>query len=144
MDQPAAYVIDVAKLVPLGAVQLHGTESIDDFARVNEPLIKAVPVTYPFDHSTIDELPSFVTVLLDAHDPVRRGGTGRTIDWTVAADVAVRRKTILSGGLNAANVGEAISRVQPYMVDVSSGVESVPGRKDREKLRQFFAVVNAA
>ena len=144
VDQPAAYVIDVAKLVPLGAVQLHGTESIDDFARVNEPLIKAVPVTDPFDHATIDELPSFVTVLLDAHDPVRRGGTGRTIDWTVAADVAARRKTILSGGLNAANVGEAISRVQPYMVDVSSGVESAPGRKDPEKLRQFFAVINAA
>ena len=144
VNQPAAYVIDVAKLVPLAAVQLHGAESIDDFAGVNEPLIKAVPVTDPFDPSTIDGLPSFVTVLLDAHDPVRRGGTGRTIDWTVAAAVAARRKTILSGGLNAANVGEAISRVRPYMVDVSSGVESVPGRKDPEKLRRFFAVINAA
>ena len=144
VNQPAAYVIDVAKLVPLAAVQLHGTESIDDFAGVNEPLIKAVPVTDPFDPSTIDGLPSFVTVLLDAHDPVRRGGTGRTIDWTIAAGVAARRKTILSGGLNAANVGEAISRVRPYMVDVSSGVESVPGRKDPDKLRRFFAVINAA
>ena len=144
VNQPAAYVIDVAKLVPLAAVQLHGAESIDDFAGVNEPLIKAVPVTDPFDPSTIDGLPSFVTVLLDAHDPVRRGGTGRTIDWTIAAGVAARRKTILSGGLNAANVGEAISRVRPYMVDVSSGVESVPGRKDPDKLRRFFAVINAA
>jgi len=144
VNQPAAYVIDVAKLVPLAAVQLHGADSIDDFAGVNEPLIKAVPVTDPFDPSTIDGLPSFVTVLLDAHDPVRRGGTGRTIDWTIAAGVAARRKTILSGGLNAANVGEAISRVRPYMVDVSSGVESVPGRKDPDKLRRFFAVINAA
>jgi phosphoribosylanthranilate isomerase len=144
VDQPAAYVIDVAKLVPLGAVQLHGAESIDDFARVNQPLIKAVPVTDPFDASTVDGLPSFVTVLLDAHDPVRRGGTGRTIDWTVAADVAARRNTILSGGLNAGNVGEAIARVQPYMIDVSSGVESAPGHKDPDKLRQFFAVIDAA
>jgi phosphoribosylanthranilate isomerase len=144
VDQSAQYVIDVAKLVPLGAVQLHGAESIDDFARVNQPLIKAVPVTDPFDASTIDGLPSFVTVLLDSHDPVRRGGTGRTIDWTVAADVAARRKTILSGGLNAGNVGEAIARVQPYMIDVSSGVESAPGRKDPDKLKQFFAVIDAA
>ena len=144
VDQPVAYVIEVAKLVPLGAVQLHGAESIDDFTRLNQPLIKAVPVTDPFDASTIDGLPSFVTVLLDAHDPVRRGGTGRTIDWTVAAAVAARRKTILSGGLNAGNVREAIARVQPYMIDVSSGVESAPGRKDPDKLRQFFAVIDAA
>jgi phosphoribosylanthranilate isomerase len=144
VDQPPEQVIDVARLVPLGAVQLHGTESIEDFARVNQPLIKAVPVTDPFDASTIDELPPFVTVLLDAHDPVRRGGTGRTIDWTVAAAVAARRKTILSGGLNAANVGEAIARVQPHMIDVSSGVESAPGRKDPDKLREFFAAIGAA
>ena len=144
VDQPAQHVIDVAAVVPLGAVQLHGTELIDDFARVNQPLIKAVPVTDPFDASTVDGLPPFVTVLLDAHDPLRRGGTGRTIDWTVAAAVAARRKTILSGGLNAANVGEAIARVQPHMIDVSSGVESSPGRKDPDKLRQFFAAIGAA
>jgi phosphoribosylanthranilate isomerase len=144
VDQPPEQVIDVARLVPLGAVQLHGTESIEDFARVNQLLIKAVPLTDPFDASTIDGLPPFVTVLLDAHDPVRRGGTGRTIDWTVAAAVAARRKTILSGGLNAANVGEAIARVQPHMIDVSSGVESAPGRKDADKLREFFAAIGAA
>ena len=144
VDQPAQHVIDVAAVVPLGAVQLHGAELIDDFTRVNQPLIKAVPVTDPFDASTVDGLPPFVTVLLDAHDPLRRGGTGRTIDWTVAAAVAARRKTILSGGLNAANVGEAIARVQPHMIDVSSGVEASPGRKDPDKLRQFFAAIGAA
>ena len=144
VDQPAQHVIDVAALVPIGAVQLHGTELIDDFARVNQPLIKAVPVTDPFDASTVDGLPPFVTVLLDAHDPVRHGGTGRTIDWAAAAAVASRRKTILSGGLNAANVGEAIARVQPHMIDVSSGVESSPGRKDPDKLRRFFAAIGAA
>jgi phosphoribosylanthranilate isomerase len=85
-----------------------------------------------------------VTVLLDAHDPVRRGGTGRTIDWGVAAQVAARRRTILSGGLNAGNVRQAISHVHPHMVDVSSGVESAPGVKDRAKLEAFFAAVQAA
>ena len=144
VDQPATYVEEVAELVPLGAVQLHGTESIEAFADVQQPLIKAVHVSEGFQASTIDGLPVSVTVLLDAHDPIRRGGTGRTIDWTIAAAVAARRTTILSGGLTAANVAEAIARVQPHMVDVSSGVESEPGRKDLDKLREFFAAVAAA
>jgi phosphoribosylanthranilate isomerase len=79
-----------------------------------------------------------VTVLLDAHDPVLRGGTGRTIDWSIAAAMAARRRTILSGGLNPANVSAAIERVRPYMIDVSSGVESAPGVKDAGRLRAFF------
>jgi phosphoribosylanthranilate isomerase len=144
VDQPATYVEEVAELVPLGAVQLHGTESIEAFADVRRPLIKAVHVSQGFQASTVDGLPASVTVLLDAHDPIRRGGTGRTIDWAVAAAVAARRTTILSGGLNAANVAEAIARVQPHMVDVSSGVESEPGRKDLDKLKEFFAAVAAA
>jgi phosphoribosylanthranilate isomerase len=144
VDQPAAFVEEVAASVPLGAVQLHGNEALDAFAQVTRPLIKAIAVTGGFDASAIDSVPSAVTILLDAHDPIRRGGTGRTIDWTVAAAVARRRPTILSGGLTAANVAEAIARVQPHMIDVSSGVESAPGRKDPGKLQEFFAAVTAA
>jgi phosphoribosylanthranilate isomerase len=144
VDQPAAYVEDVAALVPLGAVQLHGAEPIETFAGVRQRLIKSVAVTDMFDPAAIEGWPSFVTVLLDAHDPIRRGGTGRTIDWTVAARVARQRPTILSGGLTAANVAQAIVRVQPEMVDVSSGVESAPGLKDADKLRAFFAAIAAA
>jgi phosphoribosylanthranilate isomerase len=143
VDQPAEFVMGVARLVPLGAVQLHGSESIADFARMAQRLIKAVPVTDGFEAAAIELIPPYVTVLLDAHDPVRRGGTGRTIDWSIAAAVAARRRTILSGGLTAANVGEAVARVRPYMIDVSSGVESQPGVKDPVKLRQLFAAVAA-
>jgi phosphoribosylanthranilate isomerase len=82
------------------------------------------------------------TVLLDAHDPVKRGGTGRTIDWDRAAAIARRRRVILSGGLNADNVRTAVETVQPYAIDVSSGVESSPGIKDESKLRALFAAVN--
>jgi phosphoribosylanthranilate isomerase len=144
VDQPVDDVIQIAEQVPLGAVQLHGTESLTDFGRVRQPLIKAVPVAEGLELSTIDSLPEGVTVLLDAHDPIRRGGTGRTIDWKVAAAIAARRRTILSGGLNAANVREAIAEVRPHMIDVSSGVESAPGRKDAGKLEAFFAAVAAA
>jgi phosphoribosylanthranilate isomerase len=144
VDQRVEEVIEIADRVPLGAVQLHGNEAVAEFERVRQPLIKAVAVTDTFAPADVDVLPSGVTVLLDAHDPVRRGGTGRTIDWDVAAQVAARRRTILSGGLNAGNVREAISHVHPHMVDVSSGVESAPGVKDRAKLEAFFAAVQAA
>jgi phosphoribosylanthranilate isomerase len=144
VDQPVDEVIGIADRVGLGAVQLHGNEAVADFDRVRQPLIKAVPVTNTFAAGDVDGLPAGVTVLLDAHDPVRRGGTGRTIDWGVAAQVAARRRTILSGGLNAENVREAISHVHPHMVDVSSGVESAPGVKDRARLEAFFAAVQAA
>jgi phosphoribosylanthranilate isomerase len=82
-------------------------------------------------------------VLLDAHDPVRRGGTGRTIDWTRAAEAARLRPIILSGGLTPENIGTAVRTVRPYAVDVSSGVESAPGVKDESKLRSLFAALRS-
>ncbi len=143
VDQPADYIRGIARLLGLGAIQLHGSEAVDGWARVPQRVIKAVPVSKGFDASAVDEVPADITVLLDAHDPIRRGGTGRTIDWTVAAAVAARRRIILSGGLDPRNVREAIARVHPYMVDVSSGVESSPGVKDAAKLRSFFAALTA-
>ena len=88
--------------------------------------------------------PRRVTVLLDARDPVRRGGTGRTVDWGVAAEVAAGRRIFLAGGLGPGNVGEALRTVRPYGVDVSSGVETRPGRKDAGRLRVFFEEVARA
>lgn len=89
------------------------------------------------------EVPEPVTVLLDAHDPVRHGGTGQAIDWTRARTIAARRPVILAGGLTPANVGEAIDAVRPVGVDVSSGVEQSPGVKDLQKLAAFVAAVRA-
>jgi phosphoribosylanthranilate isomerase len=144
VDQPVAHVVDIADTVGLDALQLHGNESVSDFAGVRQRVIKAVAVGAAFDPAAVDALPAHVTLLLDAHDPIRRGGTGRTIDWTIAAAIAARRDTILSGGLNAANIADAIARVRPRMVDVSSGVEAAPGRKDAAKLREFFAALDKA
>ena len=87
------------------------------------------------------KVPQAATVLLDAHDEVKRGGTGRAIDWTIAATIARTRRTILSGGLSADNVVNAIALVRPYAIDVSSGVESAPGVKDHAKLRDLFVAV---
>ena len=84
-----------------------------------------------------------VTLLLDAHDDERRGGTGETSDWDAARRLASRRAVLLAGGLTPENIGDAIARVQPYGVDVSSGVEASPGIKDSKRLTALFRAIHA-
>jgi phosphoribosylanthranilate isomerase len=84
------------------------------------------------------------TVLVDTFDPINRGGTGRPVDWARVAPLARTRPVILSGGLTAENVTEAIRQVRPSGVDVSSGVELSPGVKDPVKLAAFVAAVQRA
>jgi phosphoribosylanthranilate isomerase len=142
VDQAPDYVNGVAALVQLAAVQLHGNEAPASYEGFRHRVIKSVPAGPGFDAArACQALPSMATMLLDAHDPIRRGGTGRTIDWRAAAAAARLRPVILSGGLNASNVVEALFRVRPYALDVSSGVESSPGVKDPAKLRAFFAAL---
>ncbi|HEY7288383.1 MAG TPA: phosphoribosylanthranilate isomerase [Vicinamibacterales bacterium] len=139
VDQPIAEVTGVASLVRLGAVQLHGDEPPDYADAVGRPVIKAL---LPTDVDAIDRWPDRVLVLLDAIDPASRGGTGRTIDWDAAARAARRRRVLLAGGLTPENVAEAASRVRPFGVDVSSGVERAPGIKDPARMRAFFEAVH--
>jgi phosphoribosylanthranilate isomerase len=141
VDQTRNFVWNAAEQVGLTALQLHGNETVAFAAALPKPVIKAVPVTADFSLDAVMEIPRSITVLLDAHDPVKRGGTGETIDWSVAAAVAWRRPIFLSGGLHAGNIREAIARVNPHAVDVSSGVESAPGVKDPAKLRALFAAL---
>jgi len=144
VDQPAEYVNGVAGLARLGAVQLHGNESVAYARTMKRPVIKAMTLR-DGAAAVLDRLktwPDHVLILLDVHDPVRRGGTGRTVDWTAAADVARRRRVVLAGGLTAENVGEAIARVRPFGIDVSSGVEQAPGIKDHRRLKALFEAVH--
>lgn len=141
VNQPDADTI--AADIGLHAVQLHGDEAIEQYARFTHRVIKAIPVDGEAARDRARCLPVGVDVLLDALDPVRRGGTGMTIDWSLAAGIAAERSVILSGGLHASNVADAIRAVKPAAVDVSSGVESSPGHKDRVKLRAFMEAVNA-
>lgn len=145
VDQPWDFVASVGRLLGLGAVQLHGDEAPELYARSAHRVIKGVAVAPGEDAvARVAAVPMTATVLLDAHDPVKRGGTGKTIDWNQAAAIAQLRPIILSGGLSADNVRDAIETVKPYAIDVSSGVESSPGAKDPVKLRQLFEAVRAA
>jgi phosphoribosylanthranilate isomerase len=121
----------------LDTVQLHGAESPAVVRDVSARVIKAVALGSPDAEAMIAQWTG-TPLLVDAHDPVRRGGTGRVVDWDRAAALARQREVILAGGLNPENVAEAVRRVRPAGIDVSSGVEQTPGVKDMVKLAALF------
>ena len=134
----------MAREIGLSAVQFHGDEAPGTYRSFPIRVIKAVTVADASAREEAAAVPASATVLLDAHDRVKRGGTGRVVDWSIAAMIARERPVILSGGLNPGNVAEAMATVAPYAIDVSSGVESAPGRKDPEKLRALFIALRDA
>jgi phosphoribosylanthranilate isomerase len=134
----------VADTVGLTMLQLHGDEGpafcAEAARRTGCRVIKAARIRSGAD---IQALSPFHTDfhLLDSHVNNVPGGTGETFAWELARDHREKVPVILSGGLNAGNVAEAIATVRPYAVDVASGVEAAPGRKDPAKLEAFAAAV---
>lgn len=126
------------------AVQIHGDEVRWEAIEAISPRMIRAARLGPGDGDIEPDVIEETTILLDAHDPVRVGGSGQVIDWRRAAIVAARRRVILAGGLTPANVADAIHTVRPYGVDVASGVEERPGIKDPGKLRAFVDAVRHA
>ena len=141
VDQPAAEIARIMDDVGLDMAQLHGNETAEFCRGVGRAVIKAIGL-HEGAIVNVAEFDRDVLLLVDAHDAARRGGTGRTVNWDTARDIAATRPTILAGGLNAANVKLAIRSVRPYGIDVSSGVESSPGVKDPTRLRSFFEALH--
>ena len=137
VNQPREYINGVASLVPLSVVQLHGDETPDFASHLSRPVLKAV--TRP---ASAGDWPKHVMLLVDVHDPVRRGGTGQVVDWTMAAAIARQRRIVLAGGLTPDNVAEAVAAVQPWGIDVSSGLEQSPGIKDERRIGALFAAIH--
>ena len=122
----------------LDVIQLHGEETPGYCDSVRRRVIKAFRVK---DITTLDSLLQYHVsgCLLDAWSPAAHGGTGQTFNWEIAAEAAKRgHRIVLAGGLTPENVAEAVRRVKPYAVDVSSGVECSPGRKDAGKIIKFI------
>ncbi len=135
----------IARQAKVSTIQLHGPRFPEDLTPLRKfALIRAVPVGQDFDLSRLQTLTA-TAFLLDACDPQRIGGSGRTIDWNLVRQAAGQgTPIILAGGLTPENVSEAIRLVAPYAVDVATGVESSPGIKDEAKLRAFFDAVRQA
>ena len=144
VDQAPRLVNGVAARVGVAAVQLHGDEPVQMLEQIDRPVVKALAMRASTQAADADVWPSRVRLLIDAHDPARRGGTGKTVDWDGAAAIAARRPVLLAGGLKPGNVVEAILTVRPFGIDVSSGVESAPGVKDHARLRELFEAINGA
>ena len=121
-------------------VQLHGDETPEMCQQIVCPVIKALRVR---NAASLADWSQYQVegVLLDAWHPEKFGGTGASCDWQLAAELAAKTTVILAGGLTADNVAEAVKIVKPYAVDVSSGVEKFPGRKNPDKVAAF--IVNA-
>jgi phosphoribosylanthranilate isomerase len=146
VNQPLDEVAELADVAGLTLIQLHGDEGpaycAEVARRTGLGVIKALQVRYRSDVIAIE---AFRTAyhLFDTHHEQLRGGTGTTFDWRLAATRRSKIKLILSGGLTADNVGEAVATVRPYAVDVASGIESAPGVKDHAKIDAFAAAVAA-
>lgn len=140
-DEAPQRVVDIVHQVGLKAAQLHGRESVADTAYVRERVrwvIKAFPAGSP----ALERVHEYAAdaVLIDSATP----GSGQVFDWALIEGAPLGRRVILAGGLTPDNVAEAIDLVRPWGVDVSSGVESSPGRKDARKVRDFVANAQAA
>ncbi|TAK90898.1 MAG: phosphoribosylanthranilate isomerase [Burkholderiaceae bacterium] len=147
VNADAQTVADVCRQVPLGLLQFHGDESpqqcIDIAQHVQRPFLRAARVTPKLDLLEFARhYAAASNLLLDAFVD-GYGGGGKVFDWSlIPAPLAPR--VVLSGGLNAQNVAEAITRVHPHAVDVSSGVESSKGIKDHALIQQFVQAVRDA
>jgi phosphoribosylanthranilate isomerase len=124
--------------IPLDLLQFHGDEAAVDCQGFGRPYIKALRMTAEIDVlAELKAFPDAAGILLDSYQAGMPGGTGQTFDWSrVPAELA--KAVILAGGLNPQNVAMAIEQVRPYAVDVSGGVESIKGIKDRDKMTAFM------
>ncbi len=140
VDAPIEEVRAVVEYCGLDALQLHGSESPDCCRALGRRVIKAFRVGDAINRDEVAHFPADA-ILLDTYIAGQKGGTGCTFDWQLAAGLKLSRPLILAGGLTPENVRQAVATVQPYGVDVSSGVEKDghPGKKDPEKIRRFIA-----
>ena len=137
VDESADRINRIADSCKLSAVQLHGKESPAFCKKIRRKVIKAVRVQGKdsFDGMASYKVSAF---LLDAYSDQQQGGTGETFDWRLVSEGKKYGPVILAGGLDPSNVAHAIQKVKPYGVDVCSGVEKIPGIKDRSKLKEFI------
>lgn len=143
-DASEAEARDAIALVAPDFVQLHGRESPELCDRLGRPFIKGVSVGSRADvEAAVRDYPRAAALLLDSHRAGGLGGTGQVFDWA-AVPRGMPLPVILAGGLTPANVGEAVRMAVPHALDVSSGIEAAPGRKDPEKMRAFVEAVRVA
>lgn len=144
MDDEANFVQEIIDTVRPSMLQFHGNESDEWCKQFGQPYLKAIAMgAGAAALYQLHDHPHAAGLLLDGHGLGEPGGSGKSFDWSLMPR-DLKQPLILAGGLNASNVAAAIRIARPWAVDVSSGIESVPGVKDHGKLRDFVAAVRAA
>ncbi|MDX9709588.1 MAG: phosphoribosylanthranilate isomerase [Trichloromonas sp.] len=143
VNEPPESIRETVDFCGLDVIQVHGDEGPEACRFPPHRVLKALRVRGEESLAGVERF-AVSALLLDAWHPDSYGGTGQLGDWKLAARLAAERPVILAGGLNPENVAEAIRRVRPYGVDVSSGVESSPGRKDPARVAAFIRNARAA
>jgi len=141
VNEPAEMVKQTAAACGLDLIQLHGDETVDyceGFRR--DVLIKALPLETEEDFQGALLYP-VQALLVDARANGRYGGTGRQTSWSLAARLGKHKPLILAGGLNSENIAAALRTVRPQAVDVNSGVEDAPGKKNAEKVKEIIGII---
>jgi len=156
LDLPIEQAQDIINTSGLGMAQIHGNESIEYAKDLVVPILKVIRVsptqttaTVPFFKQQMARWKTALPECLFLLDTYKKemagaGGTGEVFNWEIAAALAGEFAFFLSGGLSPVNIQQAVEAVHPFGVDVKSGLESAPGKKDFEKVRAFFEVVNGS
>jgi phosphoribosylanthranilate isomerase len=143
VDEEIERVVAIARATGIDTVQLHGSESPRYCGKVPLPVIKAFSIEPSSDLALLEQY-HVSGFLLDTWHSGRRGGTGKTFDWSIASAACAKfDHVILAGGLNPSNMVEALTTVHPYGVDINSGVEIKPGIKNPHKMREAVQIVRA-
>ncbi|MGH9744955.1 MAG: phosphoribosylanthranilate isomerase [Candidatus Acidiferrales bacterium] len=146
VNEPEENMLAIARKVGLDCLQLHGDESPELVSRLKRklPVIKAIRVRASFRPAQLSSFKRAFALLLDGFDFRQYGGTGKTFNWKLARNSNRTRRVFLAGGLTPENVAEAIHTAHPYAIDVCSGVEAHPGRKDPARVIALMGAVKAA
>ncbi|RPI06125.1 MAG: phosphoribosylanthranilate isomerase [Ignavibacteriae bacterium] len=134
-------VLEIVKKTSLDCVQLHGEEPPEELARYPMPAYKSFHVDSGF-HPEVLQRYAGSAYLLDTKVTGKLGGTGQIFNWDIAVEAKKYGRIILAGGLSPENIVEAVQKVRPYAVDVNSGVEDHPGKKDHAKMKLLFDKLN--
>lgn len=134
------FINETAAYLNLNSVQLHGEESPEIARKINLPVIKSFRINNEFDFSILQKY-SDISFLLDTYSDSDYGGTGKTFNWELIPG-EIRGKIILAGGVSIDNIENIFNNIKPAAVDLSSSIESEPGKKDKAKVKEFFKKIN--
>jgi phosphoribosylanthranilate isomerase len=146
VNESEAAMLAITHEVGLDFVQLHGDETPEVVTQLRRtvPVIKALRVRGSLRTAELTRFKAASAVLLDGFDSERRGGTGKRVDWKLAKRASRKGRIFLAGGVTPENAAEAVMTAQPYAIDVCSGVESRPGKKDAGRMKALVQAVRSA